>query len=337
MWQSTRDRAAVLLAVAVGLALVGLLVVGDAGAAAAKRPNLVVPTITDPPASADAGDTFRIRSVVKNLGPAKAGASTVRLYLSRDKVQGSGDLVVAGGRVGALLRGRSVIVDATVRVPKQARGSYHVITCADAARKVRESNERDNCRNSARKVTVTGGLDADLTGKLTFFDVGETASGSSTTTWDRYGEVQVSMHVKGPVGTDFIDTGSTYVYEGEEILDSPGGHCPWRQIRTEAGGGPLTWTGNPFTDDIQGYLIREDLTTMHLGVSTRYHQVTDRASCEGTTTLSGFARLMTSMDLVKVSSTASTITYEVESFEADMGTASPWDRVEGRLTLARNP
>src|SRR5687768_7355119 len=112
------------------LALVPATVTGSAaGAPATPRPNLVVPTVADPPTRAQPSSTFRVRSSVRNAGRGPAGASTVRVFLSRDKVRGAGDLSVASGRVGRLPRGRSVLVDATVRVPTGARGSYHVITC----------------------------------------------------------------------------------------------------------------------------------------------------------------------------------------------------------------
>lgn len=336
----THHRRPVAGAAAVGLVVTALMTGAQspvAGAAGPARPNLTTVSVTDPPRKAEPGDTFTIRSTVKNAGRGEAGASHVRVLMSKDKIASDRDLTVASGRIKALRPRRSVTVDASVTVPEGAKGSYHLLTCADSRRKVRETDERDNCRASAKKVAITGALDLDLTGTLTFVDVGESVGTNSTKSWDRYAETKIAMNVTGPSSDpDFVDIGSTYSYEGEEITELPP-PCATTIVRTEAGGGPLNYTGDPFKDDIYGYILAQNLSRLQLTVWTRYDVTTDRATCEGTTTTTGRAIQATSMQLEEISSTSGSITYEVESYQADMGLSSPWDSVEGTLTLARNP
>ena len=68
---------------AVGFGL-GLLLLNPLAAWAADRPDLVVSTLSDPPATARAGDSFALTSTVTNQGLAAAEDPTItKFYLAR--------------------------------------------------------------------------------------------------------------------------------------------------------------------------------------------------------------------------------------------------------------
>jgi len=57
--------------------------------------------------------------------------------------------------VGRLAGRRSAVVVLATRIPRAlAAGSYVVFACADATARIRESNERNNCRSAAARVVV---------------------------------------------------------------------------------------------------------------------------------------------------------------------------------------
>lgn len=123
----------------------------------AARPDLVVRTLSKPPSVIARRTVFRAAVTVGNIGPAKASRSTTRFYLSRDRRRDGRDLRLMGKRVVGVLRGRASSRGlANLRVPARARpGKYFMVTCADDRRAVRERNERNNCRSSRRKTSVT--------------------------------------------------------------------------------------------------------------------------------------------------------------------------------------
>ena len=73
-----RGRRAVGSAVGLGLSL---LVLNPLAAGATDKPDLVVSTLSDPPATARAGDSFALTATVKNQGQAAAVATTTKFYL----------------------------------------------------------------------------------------------------------------------------------------------------------------------------------------------------------------------------------------------------------------
>lgn len=124
-------------------------------ATAAKRADLLVTAVSKPPASLAPGAALRIVDATVNRGQKRASRSVTGHFLSRDRKFGRGDLALGKGRavkaLGARKSSRGVVRRA---LSAKASGAYFVLACADAKRKVRESNERNNCRASARKVTV---------------------------------------------------------------------------------------------------------------------------------------------------------------------------------------
>ena len=134
---------------AVTIALV--LAAGGADAAAHdrhSRPDLTVRTLTEPPAFAAPGSTFTAEDATVNEGRRRAPRSWTGYRLAHG--------VSVGGRsVPALRRWERSRGPAIVTMPPAiADGAYRLVACADALHAVRERDERDNCRSSARVVVV---------------------------------------------------------------------------------------------------------------------------------------------------------------------------------------
>jgi hypothetical protein len=127
-----------------------------AKAIAGGRADLVVRSATAASSAVSPGAAVAVRLVTRNAGRAKAKRSRTRLYLSRDRRKGAGDLRVSAAQgVGALRPRRSKRTTVSVRIPAVALGSYYLVACADDLRRVRERREKNNCRASAVMLTVT--------------------------------------------------------------------------------------------------------------------------------------------------------------------------------------
>jgi hypothetical protein len=116
------------------------LIGGDAGA----RPNLVESALS----VSQRGASLRVADVVRNVGTHTARASSTGYYLARVRIGGR---AVPGLRPHGSSRG-SVAVTLPTTVPT---GSYRLRVCADERGRIRESDERDNCRASTQAVQVT--------------------------------------------------------------------------------------------------------------------------------------------------------------------------------------
>jgi hypothetical protein len=128
-----------------------------------KAPDLVVTAVTNPPPAISPGGNFGVTDTVHNGGNANATVSSTNGYfLSLDTKKNAADIALTGTRtVGPLNIGGDSTGSATLTVPlSTAANSYYLIACADAANKVAEGNasnngEKNNCRASATKVTVS--------------------------------------------------------------------------------------------------------------------------------------------------------------------------------------
>lgn len=145
------------MARAAGAVLVAAAVLAGGAAAARGKPDLVVASIADPALTVVAGGAVSVTEAVRNGGTARARASAVGYYLSRDTRAGGGDVRVAARRpVAALAPRERSRRKVSLRIPAGTKaGAYHVVACADAARKVSERSERNNCRASKGRVAVT--------------------------------------------------------------------------------------------------------------------------------------------------------------------------------------
>jgi RHS repeat-associated protein len=129
--------------------------------AGASKPHagadLSVVTLGDPPARVDAGASLRISYAVRNAGSRRARASAIGFSLSLDTRRDAADVPLGTASVAALRGRRSSRGNAKLRVPEYVPGgTYRVLACADLAGKVRERNERNNCRVARASVAVTG-------------------------------------------------------------------------------------------------------------------------------------------------------------------------------------
>jgi CARDB len=86
---------------------------------------------------------------VANTGSRRAGRTRVGFFLSTDARRNAADRAVGRLRVKPIARGRRRVAVETFTLGGIAPGTYRVIACADVTRRVRERQERDNCRASA--------------------------------------------------------------------------------------------------------------------------------------------------------------------------------------------
>src|SRR5215471_17458327 len=131
-----------------------------AGKVTVARPDLAETAVAaNPPAPVRApGSTFSITDTAQNRGPAAAGTSTTRYYLSPDAVKSAGDTLLTGSRaVPALAAGATSSGTVTVTIPTSTPvNTYFLLACADDLGRVAEVDEGSNCvASSAAAVTVT--------------------------------------------------------------------------------------------------------------------------------------------------------------------------------------
>jgi len=115
------------------------------------RPDLVVNSLTNPPAVAFLGSGFSAGDRTRNVGSATARATVTRYYLSEN-----GRRTAVGKRSVALLKpNTSSAGSVTAKVPDTLEtGVYSLVACADGAGGVTEASERNNCRTAATKITI---------------------------------------------------------------------------------------------------------------------------------------------------------------------------------------
>ncbi|MGE3540790.1 MAG: CARDB domain-containing protein [Candidatus Tectimicrobiota bacterium] len=118
--------------------------------------NLLIDSLSSPPAAATPGSSFQVTETVSNQGTLTASASTTRYYLSPDPVKSSTDTLLTGTRaVPSLAPGAASTGTASVTIPTSTlQGTYFVLACADATNTVVESNENNNCRATTGTVQV---------------------------------------------------------------------------------------------------------------------------------------------------------------------------------------
>jgi subtilase family serine protease len=138
------------------------------------RPDLVQTVVSDPPAAAAPGSSFKVVDTVQNQGLVAAGVSTTRYYLSTDPQKGSGDTLLTGRSAGPEPRagGDSGGKAVTVTIPStMPLGTYYLLACADDTALVTEAEENNNCgavgdagSGHAARSGADGGLEPALGG-----------------------------------------------------------------------------------------------------------------------------------------------------------------------------
>ncbi len=122
-----------------------------------KTVDLIETYVSNPPSSIKRGNNFNVTDTVLNQGGTSSGASTTRYYLSFDSVRNTGDKLLTNNRsVPALTPDATSNGTVNVKVPSNTTpGTYYLLSCADDAKKVSESNETNNCIASSSTVQVT--------------------------------------------------------------------------------------------------------------------------------------------------------------------------------------
>ena len=134
-------RASVLLAA-------GFALLASPAYAAPARPDLSV-TKLQVAGSVAPGQAVSATVTVKNAGRGKAKGTQAALTLSKDAKAGKDDRALTTGSIKSLAKRKSAGATFKLTVPAgTATGTYRVIACADPKNKVRESNEKNNCRAS---------------------------------------------------------------------------------------------------------------------------------------------------------------------------------------------
>ncbi|HXX33006.1 MAG TPA: DUF3443 family protein [Thermodesulfobacteriota bacterium] len=123
-------------------------------------PDLVETSVSDPPASAFAGDSFPVTDTAQNQGNKNAPASITRYYLSSSSVKDNSSILLMGQRsvpsLTTVAPKNTSTGTVTVEIPLGApEGTYFILACADDTNKVAESNEENNCIKSLNQTTLS--------------------------------------------------------------------------------------------------------------------------------------------------------------------------------------
>ncbi len=110
--------------------------------------DLLVTSVTPPPATALPGDAFTVTAVVQNQGTGDAPASTTSFYLVNTSTNAKKNLK-GGQNVGPLAAGASEGPTSTITVYSDtAPGTYRMQACADGPKAVAETAEGNNCKDA---------------------------------------------------------------------------------------------------------------------------------------------------------------------------------------------
>jgi subtilase family serine protease len=120
------------------------------------KPDLVVTSVSNPPAGAAAGSAFSVTDTTQNQGTGSANSSTTRYYLSLDGSKDATDRLLTGSRgVGILAAGAASSGSLNVGIPAGTpSGLYFLLACADDASFINESSETNNCLASTGQVQI---------------------------------------------------------------------------------------------------------------------------------------------------------------------------------------
>ena len=109
--------------------------------------DLVVSDLEFLPTRITRGELLLVAQTTRNIGSGTAGASTTRVYLSRDASPSDDDLLLdETAAIGSLERGESQGLGVAAEVTAPALGTYYVIACADDTERRSEVTNTNNCR-----------------------------------------------------------------------------------------------------------------------------------------------------------------------------------------------
>jgi subtilase family serine protease len=122
-----------------------------------QAPDLVVPSVADPPATAAQGQAFTANNTVQNVGPVQSAASITKYYLvatadgTRKDLKGPQSATVPALDPGQIYNEQETL---TVR-PETAPGVYALQACADGGKFIAEEDDNNNCSSSTGTIQVT--------------------------------------------------------------------------------------------------------------------------------------------------------------------------------------
>ena len=122
---------------------------GDAAAAGAGPPDLVVGTLTVSDASVETGGSFTLSATVRNAGDGESPATTLRYYSLRDLTTTTPLNEVGTDDVGALTAS-GTSEESISLTARRSPGKYFYGACVDAV-----AGESDTTNNCSAPVTVT--------------------------------------------------------------------------------------------------------------------------------------------------------------------------------------
>lgn len=119
-------------------------------------PDLIVTTLSEPPASGRVGTTFEVSERVSNRGSLAAGSSVTHYYLSIDGLKDEGDIRLIGSRtVPPLAPNQDEGGTASVSIPEGIVGdAYYLLACANDTLAFAEGDGTNNCRSSLGRVQI---------------------------------------------------------------------------------------------------------------------------------------------------------------------------------------
>jgi len=118
--------------------------------------DLVETSVSDPPLTASAGDSFQVTDTVKNQGNEDSGASATRYYFSATGSKPGAKLLTGARSIPALKPGATSTGTVDLTIPSGINsGIYYLVACADDEKAVAEENEVNNCRASAATIDLS--------------------------------------------------------------------------------------------------------------------------------------------------------------------------------------
>jgi len=117
-------------------------------------PDLIITGVSGP-ATAQVGTVIKVSRTVKNQGLTAAGAFSVGIYLSKENIITSSDLLLGSAQVLSLASATASKARITVTIPAQQEpGTYYLGAIADIGNSVIETKEGNNARASAAAVQI---------------------------------------------------------------------------------------------------------------------------------------------------------------------------------------
>lgn len=304
-----------------------------ADAAPKKKATVAVIKIAGVPQTVTGAAAFKVTTTVRNTG-SKAAKASVAYRLSKDRRVDAKDTKLASATTGKLRPKKAKKIRTALRIPRQVpAGSFYVLACSGSsckATKTQVLRSETPAPSASDRGTLTGTLNFNKS--TPFVD------------WDTVNDkvqLSIAMNYVGPfeARNDLVSTGSSFTYAFDHRKTESGSGCSKTTTDVAEGAGPLTWTGDRYTDGIYGSVTTSDLSEVRVTVTLRYgHKETvtttgDQSCSPGTKETTGTGTVIADILLGEVSRKGSDITYQVKSVNGSYGTTLDLGTPTGSLTL----